>query len=410
MLGDAGTARPSAVAGLAARGGLAAPAVTGIRFAVEPGSGRSAVPVRSVLAGTATAILTVVAAFVFGTSLRAMLTTPKTYGWNFDLIAAGGDAEENLTGIQQKLAASPLVAEFSQVSVKTTTFNGRDLETLGIEPIKGSVHTVVLEGRFPTAADEVALAARTFREARVKMGDRVTLPAPDETCAAAPCVVSFRVVGKTIHWGEGTDTDDGAAFTKEGQARVRTSGGFIDFLVRVPPGPSHLASIRALERELGDTISPYTSSAIRGSAKLPQNLRNVDRVRTLPTIVAVVLAVLALVTLIHALLMTARRRRYDLAVLKTMGFVRRQVAATVAWQASTLVLLALLVGVPLGIVGGRWTWTLLASRLGVVVSPAVEPWWIVLGAGGTVLLAMVVSLLPGRSAAKTRPAVVLRTE
>ena len=73
-------------------------------------------------------------------------------------------------------------------------------------------------------------------------------------------------------------------------------------------------------------------------------------------------------------------------------------------------MLALVLGVPLGIVGGRWTWTLLASRLGVVAEAAVEPGWIALGALGTVLLALVVSLVPGRAAARIRPALVLKTE
>ena len=59
------------------------------------------------------------------------------------------------------------------------------------------------------------------------------------------------------------------------------------------------------------------------------------------------------------------RRRRDLAVLKTMGFVRRQVTITVAWQATAMVAIALLVGMPIGVALGRWAWTLLAGQLGV---------------------------------------------
>jgi ABC-type lipoprotein release transport system permease subunit len=42
------------------------------------------------------------------------------------------------------------------------------------------------------------------------------------------------------------------------------------------------------------------------------------------------------------------RRKRDFAVLRTVGVVDRQVSATVAWQASTLAVVGLVLGVPLG--------------------------------------------------------------
>jgi hypothetical protein len=404
-------ARPSAAADLAARNGLPAPVVTGVRFGLEPGRGRSAVPVRSVLAGTTLALVAVVGAFVFSRSLEHMLATPANYGWNFDLVAFGGDDPEFVAELERKLVASPLVAELSRISIRTTTFKRRDLETLGVEHLKGDVAPVVLDGRFPRTPNEVALASRTMREAGVGIGDTLTLPAPAGSCPNGPCDARFRVVGKIIHWGEGSDSDDGAGFTAAGQARVRLSQGFLDFLVRIPPGRDRLATMRAIEREFGDTVSPFAAEAQEFQEPiLGSNLRNVERVRGMPTVLSSVLGALALVTLIHALLMTSRRRRYDLAVLKTLGFVRRQVMSTLAWQATTLVVLALLVGVPLGVVAGRWAWSALASRLGVVDATTVAPLWLLAGAAGTIVAANAIALLPGRSAAKTQPALVLRTE
>ena len=394
--------RPSVAADLAARRGMPPTIVTGVRFGLEPGRGRSAVPVRSVLLGTTLAIVTVVGAFVFGQSLEHMLSTPATYGWNWDLILFGGEGNPALTAeLEQKLAASPSVEEFSSVEVKTTTFRGRDLETLGVEPIKGSVLPVVLDGRYPTSENEVALATKTMREAGIRLGDGISFPGSQEECGgAAFCSVRFRVVGTVVHWGEGADPDDGAAFTSAGQARLRRSEGFLDFAIRVAQGRDTPAVLRDLERELGDATDPI----------LGPNLSNVARVRSMPTLIASILAALALVTLVHALLTTSRRRRYDLAVLKTLGFIRRQVTSTVAWQATTLVVLALAVGVPIGIVAGRWAWTLLASRLGVAEVHVISPLWIFTGAVATVLLANLVALLPGRAAARTQPALVLRSE
>lgn len=49
--------RRSAVARTASRAGLAAPVVIGARFALEPGRGRTAVPVRPAVAGAVTGVL-----------------------------------------------------------------------------------------------------------------------------------------------------------------------------------------------------------------------------------------------------------------------------------------------------------------------------------------------------------------
>ncbi len=82
------------------------------------------------------------------------------------------------------------------------------------------------------------------------------------------------------------------------------------------------------------------------------------------------LALAALGTLVHTLVMSIRRRRRDLAVLKTLGFVRRQVSATVAWQATTLAGIALVIGLPVGAVVGRWAWTIFANAIGVLPCPS----------------------------------------
>ena len=48
------------------------------------------------------------------------------------------------------------------------------------------------------------------------------------------------------------------------------------------------------------------------------------------------------------LIASVRRRRRDLALLKTLGFTRRQLAAAVAWQSTIAVALGAVVGVPAG--------------------------------------------------------------
>ena len=70
-------------------------------------------------------------------------------------------------------------------------------------------------------------------------------------------------------------------------------------------------------------------------------------------------------TLSHALLAGVRRRYRDLALLKTLGLLRGQLLRVVFWEASTLAGAALLVGLPLGVIAGRWAWVIFARSAGV---------------------------------------------
>ena len=114
--------------------------------------------------------------------------------------------------------------------------------------------------------------------------------------------------------------------------------------------------------------------------------------------------------LAHTLVTAIRRRRRHLAVLKTIGFDRRQVLATVTWQAMTFAALGLLLGLPLGIAAGRWAWYLFARQIDVVPEPVTPVALILLLVPAAVLLAIVVAAAPAWSAARTRAAVVLRAE
>jgi ABC-type antimicrobial peptide transport system permease subunit len=101
--------------------------------------------------------------------------------------------------------------------------------------------------------------------------------------------------------------------------------------------------------------------------------------------------------------------RRDLAILLTLGFLKREVGYIVAWQASVVAAIAAAVGVPLGIVFVRSLWSLFAGQIGV--PPAVDlPMSLLWTIPALVVLANVIALLPAVSAARTRPAHALRSE
>jgi ABC-type antimicrobial peptide transport system permease subunit len=68
------------------------------------------------------------------------------------------------------------------------------------------------------------------------------------------------------------------------------------------------------------------------------------------------------------------------------------------------------IGIPLGVLLGGIAWRAYASSLGVVPEADVAWWSLVIAAVVTFTVANAVALVPARSAARTRPAVVLRSE
>jgi ABC-type antimicrobial peptide transport system permease subunit len=153
----------------------------------------------------------------------------------------------------------------------------------------------------------------------------------------------------------------------------------------------------------------YAEEGVYTPAK-PSDLADLERISSLPFVVAGLLGMLAVATLASTVATSVRRRRRDLAVLKVLGFVRSQVRAAVAWQSSTLALVAAVLGVPLGIAAGRLAWDVFADRLGVPPRAVTPVLAVVLLVPLLLVLANVVAAVPGRMAARMRPAGALRTE
>ena len=111
---------------------------------------------------------------------------------------------------------------------------------------------------------------------------------------------------------------------------------------------------------------------------------------------------LAVGTLSHALLAGVRRRYRDLALLKALGLVRSQLLRVVCWQATALAAASLLAGVPLGVLAGRWAWAVFAWSAGVAIRPNVPVPLVLAAIPATVLLANLIAVGPGWTAAGSR--------
>ncbi len=390
--------------------------VTGLRMAFEAGQGRTGVPVRSAVAGTAVAVGAVVAAFTFGAGLHRLVSTPALYGWPWDAIVylyaeneEGAFARGVNTEVMRRFRNAPEVDRLSVGINDRISVGDRTMPAVGLSALRGEPLVTVAEGGVPTRNDEIALGSRSMARLGVAIGDTVAVT--DRTGE----VHDLRVVGQavlpglgTYHGADRTELGTGALLTRG--ALVQLGAGFeFPFLVAdYEPGIGAEEATATLTEGIIDPAVGMLETAV--APQRPADVIHLERVQATPLYLAGVLAVLGGGALVHALVMSVRRRRRDLAVLKTLGFVGSQLSASIAWQATAMVVTAVLVAVPLGVAAGRWAWILLAGELGVPARPATPALAIAGIAAAAVVLANAVAAIPGYRARSTPAATILRTE
>ena len=414
-----GADRPSALASAAARSGLPPSAASGVRMALEPGRGRSSVPVRTAVLGTAIAVASIVAAVAFGSSFGHLVGTPRLYGWNWDSMVDAQFGTMPPADVQRALRGDRNVAAFAGGSYGTVTIGRETVSAIGFTAGEGALQPTMVSGRVAKGPTEITLGPRTLTALGRRIGDRIDVTINSESHP-------MTIVGAAVFpsFGQGsfppTNLGQGAFVDVSYLLQPPFPGappGYNFVLARFRDGVDRRAAEASFEKDTTAFIPPGQCSFgpagtcfASAADKRPADITNFSRVRSTPFVLAGLLALLGALTLGHTLVTSIRRRRRDLAVLRTIGFAKRQVMATVAWQSTTFALLAAIIGVPLGFVAGRWLWQVFANGLGVN-APTVAPLWaVLLPIPAAVLLANLIAVGPGWIAGRIRPAIVLRSE
>jgi hypothetical protein len=392
--------RPSRLAGALAAAGFPPSVVGGVRLAFEPGRGRTAVPVRAAIAGAAAAVCALTAAGVVGASLARLVATPAAYGWTWDVSVGGFASAPEVQRAAKTLDANAAVDGYLGVAAgEALLVDGNRVEVMAVQRGKGTVPLAVLEGREPVRPGEIALGSTTLRQLGKHLGDTVTL-AVDRGRPSQRLLIVGRMVLSAGPLDNAIPPGKGAVIDIQVLRRVLPDLPQV-MLVRLDHAANQGRAVAGLQRAFpGTVVRPIPHP----------DIDDVEQVGYLPGLIASLVALLALCTVAHALVSAVRRRRRDLAVLKTLGFLRRQVSATVACQATAFAVVAVVVGVPIGIAVGRWSWRLVANSLGVVPEPLMPPSGLLAVAGGVLLAANLIAAGPGWVAGRLRPALVLRSE
>ena len=125
----------------------------------------------------------------------------------------------------------------------------------------------------------------------------------------------------------------------------------------------------------------------------PAEIEKLDQVRRLPQLLAAFMVLLGH-AIAHTIVVSVRRGRHDLGVLRALGFHGRDVGATVAWQAVALTVVGGAIGIPFGVLVGRFVWRSVAEGTGVRTVYELPTVAVLLAIPVAALIAVLAALVP----------------
>jgi hypothetical protein len=385
--------------------------MAGAHLALDPGQRRTAIPVRSALIGTMLSVLAVTAAVTFGANLLHLVNSPRLYGQNWDAaidLQFGAITPEQTSHLLGNTAG---ISGWTLGNHGIVSVGGLIVPAIGLTPGQGPLLSpTLLEGHHPRNDHEIVLGTSTLRQIGRHVGEQVTVTVNGH-------LVRERIVGRAAFpdFGQGgftpTDLGQGAQTTIKPLAESTGPGqGFEFVLVKFTDGKPQTETMASFKRSVAGFCHSRQPGPCLATDQRPNGITSYAQIDRTPAVLAALLAILGMTVLGQYIVVSGRHRRREFAILKALGLLRRQVSCITAWQVSIVTGLALLTGLPLGIAAGRWAWASFARDLGIPAAGIMPFPPILLMVPAVIIIANTLAFWPGRTAARLKPAEVLRTE
>ncbi len=251
------------------------------------------------------------------------------------------------------------------------------------------------DGAWPPAPDELLIERAALTEVGVSIDDTVTLTAAKGGTATFTVAGSAYDPGQTPAWIEGRGL---GYVTPAGLARLGLAPTLDQLLVVATDSGAGIEQLRLLARDLATDLEAQGISVRQVEVPTPGEHPNSEVMGTLLFLLgafgalALILSALLVSTVVSALI---GREVQQIAIMKTIGGRTRQIAAIYLAGVAALGAVALVVGLPLGIMAGRAYASFIAGRLNFdIASYGVDHWVYLLQIAAALLIPALAALLP----------------
>jgi ABC-type lipoprotein release transport system permease subunit len=352
------------------------------------------------LASLVLALTLGIGASVLISSNDGLQADERLYGqpWQASIGVAPDAEDEFVDALAERRELSAVgVARSGEVPLR---HSGDELTVpaVGFDRIRGEMPVVVLDGREPTARDEVAVGSALLDQLDLDVGDALDTAAGE----------TLQIVGRVVVPIVGGDfPDDSLLLTLDGfdaNASREVEGEGTESMVTFRAAP---------DRDIDDLLAGTLGNAallLGAKARQPSDVTNLQGIGRLPLAVGALTAALAGFALAHALLVTERRTRTELATLRALGMARRGPAIVLLSAGATLAVLAVVIGVPLGIIAGRTVWGAITASAPVADHPLIQWAQVAAAVGVTALITALAAGVAAQRAHRMRLGTVLREQ
>lgn len=351
-------------------------------------------------------VVIAVAAIVAVTSATA--TTRRAYKQVYEALAGraevevvargGGRFKQKVTESIRDTAGVRTTVPVFHRATKVFTADHVAAKVLAVGIVKDEPESVagyeITQGDWPSAATEIALEWQLAEGLHLKPGDEVRL---------------LTGVGLRKRKVAGLFSLENAARLHQGGMvlapisnlqQVFKSSGEVDALHLYLNDPNQTAEvIAAVHAKIPEQLEVRVPSSRSGLAEEMLLLTEVslDMCSALSFTTAVVIA-------LSVFLMNVGERRRQLSILRAVGATRRQIVGIVCREAIVMGIIGTLVGIPLGVYGGRFLMRSMGAMLNTTLPETPDLRW-ALAVGGLLgpLICLLAAWYPARKAASVSP-------
>ncbi|CAN5625278.1 hypothetical protein BH10ACT2_BH10ACT2_20530 [soil metagenome] len=359
------------------------------------------------IVGCVIAVACVSGALIFDSNVKDLVDKPVEYGWPWDVavvVGAGYSGAEPDT-VAQALANNSDVDSYELYGMDPSTqIGGQGVSVLygfsNFDPPKFPI----VSGRAARHGNEAVLGSKTAESLGVEVGDEISLQSTRFVAgdvvvvgiAVLPSIGPF--IADRTGLGDGVfvildqPVDDSSALVAINLRDGVAPTAFVEGIADVVPSWD------------GYTDAPLVLTKPVRSAEII----NVSDLRLTPLLLIRLLGLALFSGFALSIIVSVRDRQRELAILRVLGFRDAELRASVRWQASMMMIVGLIFGVPVGVVLGRTAWRAFATQLGVVPRASIPISVVAVTIAGSLVLAILAAIVPARSATRTKSGLALR--